>query len=355
MSDIYTNIKVEKKENSEVEITGEITVEASKKFRSKALKEISESITVDGFRKGHVPEKIIIEKVGEPYVLEEAAELALKDIAPEVIEAHAPTYVGRPNIQITKLAPENPIGFKIIVGVLPEFSLPDYKKIAKAEAAKKDEPVEISDKELEEVITEVRKQRAHHSFHQANTDAGHDHSEEDVAAHMPEFNDEFVKTLGAFESVEDFKTKARENMKKEKEHRNIEKKRGALLEKLVAETDIKLPTVIIDDEINRMFNQFESDIIGMGLKVEDYLKHIKKTPEDLRKDWLPDAEKRAKLNLILGKIATEEKITADKDAVEVEIKNLSERFKDVDPLRIRAYVEHSLTIEKVIQFLEGQK
>jgi FKBP-type peptidyl-prolyl cis-trans isomerase (trigger factor) len=355
MAEQYTNIKVEKKENSEVEITGEITVEASKKFRTKALKEIGESITIPGFRKGHVPEKIIVEKVGEPYVLEEAAELALKDIAPEVVESNVPDYIGRPQIQITKLAPENPIGFKIIVATLPEVKLPDYKKIAKSESGKKDEPVEVSDKELEDVITEVRKQRAHHAFHQANTDAGHDHTEEDVAAHMPEFNDEFVKTLGAFESVEDFKTKARENMKKEKEHKNIEKKRGGLLEKLVSETEIKLPQVIIDDELNRMFNQFESDITGMGLKVEDYLKHIKKTPEDLRKDWLPDAEKRAKLNLILGKIAKEENITADKDAVEVEVKNLIERFKDVDPIRIQAYVEHSLTIEKVIQFLEAQK
>jgi FKBP-type peptidyl-prolyl cis-trans isomerase (trigger factor) len=355
MSDKYTNINVEKKENSEIEITGEVTVEAAKKYRTKAVKEISETITIPGFRKGHVPEKILVEKVGEPYILEEAAELALQDITPEIIEANAPTYVGRPNIQITKLAPKNPIGFKIIVAILPEFTLPDFKKIAKSAMSEKDEPTEVTDEELNKVIDEVRKQRAHHAFHQANTDVGHDHSEEDVAAHMPEFNDEFVKSLGAFESVVDFKNKARENMQKEKEHKNIEKRRGKLLEGLVEKTDIKLPQAIVDDELNRMFSQFESDITGMGLKVEDYLKHIKKTPEDLRKDWTPDAEKRAKLNLILGQIAKEEKITADKEAVEVEVKNLMERFKDVDPLRIQAYVEHTLTIEKVIQFLEAQK
>jgi FKBP-type peptidyl-prolyl cis-trans isomerase (trigger factor) len=354
MAEKYTNIKVEKKENSEVEISGEITAEVAAEYRAKALKEITETLTIPGFRKGHVPEKIVVEKVGEPYILEEAAELALKDVAPEIIEKHTPEYVGRPNIQITKLAEGNPIGFKIIVGVLPTFKLPDYKKIAKSEMSKKDEPVEVTDKELDDVILEVRKQRAHQTFHATNKDAGHDHSEEEVTKHMPEFNDEFVKTLGAFESVEDFKTKARENMLKEKEHRNLEKKRGAMLEALVAETSIKLPHVIIDSEIDRMFTQFESDISGMGLKVEDYLKHIQKTPEDLRKDWLPDAEKRAKLNLILAEIAKAEKIMADKEAVEVEVKNLKERFKDVDPLRVQAYVEHTLTIENVIKFLESQ-
>src|SRR3954464_14541295 len=98
MSDHYINIKVEKKENSEIEITGEITVEAAAKYRVKALKEISNSIKVDGFRAGKVPEKIVVEKVGEAYILEEAAELGLKDIAPELIEKNAPTYIGRPNI-----------------------------------------------------------------------------------------------------------------------------------------------------------------------------------------------------------------------------------------------------------------
>lgn len=355
MSEKYTNIKVEKKDNAEVDITGEITVEAAAKYRTKALKEINDSITIDGFRKGHVPEKVLIERVGEAYILEETAEVALKDIAPEVIEKNAPTYVGRPNIQITKLAAGNPIGFKITIATLPEFKLPDYKKIAKAAMTAKEDSLEVSDKEIDDVIEQVRKQRAHHAFHQANTDVGHDHSEEDIAQYMPEFNDEFVKTIGAFESVADFREKAKANMVKEKEHRNIEKKRGTMLEELVSKTDIKLPQAIIDGEMDRMFAQFEADITGMGLKVEDYLKHLKKTPEDLRNEWLPDAEKRAKLNLILAEISKQENLKPDQEAVEVEVKKLTEQFKDVDPIRVIAYVEHTLTVEKVIQFLESQK
>ncbi len=356
MSEKYINIKVIKKENSEVEITGEITVESSETYRTKALKDIGETAVIAGFRKGHVPEKVIIEKMGEAAILEEAADIGMKDIAPEIIEKNAPNFVGRPRIEITKLAPKNPIGFKIVVGVMPEIKLPDYKKIAEKEIAKKSETAEVSEKEIDEVVEEIRKQHSHHAYHEAHKgDTEHKHSEEEVAKFKPDFNDEFVKTLGKFESVADFKAKAKENMMKEKEHRNIEKKRGTMLEALVEKTDIKLPQAIIDSEIERMFSQFESDVTGMGLKVEDYLKHIKKTPEDLRKDWLPDAEKRAKLNLILAEIAKEEKIIADKEAIEVEKKKILEQFKDVDPLRVEAYVQHTLTIEKVIQFLESQK
>ncbi len=93
----------------------------------------------------------------------------------------------------------------------------------------------------------------------------------------------------------------------------------------------------------------------MGLKVEDYLKHINKTIEDLTENWKPDAEKRAKLNLILEAIAKEENLTADKEAVDHELEHLTKHYKDIDPIRARLYTEHMFTIEKAIKFLEEQK
>jgi trigger factor len=88
------------------------------------------------------------------------------------------------------------------------------------------------------------------------------------------------------------------------------------------------------------------------LKLEDYLKHIKKTIEDLKKEWIPDAEKRAKLQIILQKISIEEKLEADKEEVEKETAKLIEYYKGSDPERTRAYVEMQLVNEKVWKFLE---
>ncbi|MBA3550733.1 hypothetical protein H0W32_00810 [Patescibacteria group bacterium] len=352
----YENIKKTTTENSEVEISGEITVEAITSYRKKALKEIGENLNIPGFRKGHIPEKVLVDRVGEIYILEEAAELALKEIAPEVIEKEAPNFVGRPQIALTKIAPGNPVGFKITIGFIPEVKLPDYKKIAKTEMSKAVDKLEVTDKEIDDVIEQVRKQEAHRSFHAANAgDTSHNHSEEALKEHLPEFTDEFVKKLGSFESVADFRTKAKENTLKEKEHRALEKRRGELLEKVVAETELKLPPALVENELSRMFAQFEGDIQKIGLKVEDYLKHIKKTPEDLRKEWLPDAEKRAKLNVILEEIAKKENLTPDQEAVKVEVANLTKQYKDIDPIRAQVYVEHMFTIEKAIKFLEEQK
>jgi trigger factor len=93
----------------------------------------------------------------------------------------------------------------------------------------------------------------------------------------------------------------------------------------------------------------------MGLQPEEYLKHIKKTWEALRKEWRPDAEKRAKTQLILQKISLEEKIEPKKEDAEKQSKHLMKQYKGADPERVKAYVEMILVNDAVIKFLEEQK
>ncbi len=93
----------------------------------------------------------------------------------------------------------------------------------------------------------------------------------------------------------------------------------------------------------------------MGVKVEDYLKQAKKSIEDIRKDWRPHAEKKAKLQLILNKISETEKITADKKEIDEEVEHIIEHYKEADKERAYTYAETIITNEKVYKFLEGIK
>jgi FKBP-type peptidyl-prolyl cis-trans isomerase (trigger factor) len=98
----------------------------------------------------------------------------------------------------------------------------------------------------------------------------------------------------------------------------------------------------------------ESDIAQIGLKFEDYLKHLNKTVVDLKKEFRNDAEKKAKLGLILNEIARVEKIVADEEQVAKEVAAILEHYKDADPERARMHAENVLTNEKIFQFLESQ-
>ena len=97
----------------------------------------------------------------------------------------------------------------------------------------------------------------------------------------------------------------------------------------------------------------ESDITQMGLKFEDYLKHLNKTREDLVKEVRPDAEKKAKLGLVLNEIAKIEKLIPDPEQVSKEVAQILEHYKDADPERAKIHAENVLTNEKVFILLEN--
>jgi len=85
------------------------------------------------------------------------------------------------------------------------------------------------------------------------------------------------------------------------------------------------------------------------------LSHIKKTKDDLKAEWTPAAEKRAKLQLVLNEIAKKEEIVPDAEKVNEQTKELLERFKDADEQRVRLYVASVLLNEEVMKSLEEVK
>ena len=337
--------------DSEIEIECEIDAESVACHRAKAIAKIQKEMSLPGFRPGHVPEAMLVKQVGDLFIFNEMADLAINDAFPEIITEAKTNFITMPNIQITKIAVGNPLQFKIVGPVVPEIKLPDYKKIAIKENESKVEPVEATEKELADTIEEIRKNYALRNHTHAE---GEEHKE-DEKMELPEVNEEWVKKLGAFSSVEDFKNKIKEGIQKEKEFKNKDKKRMSIIEKILEGTKVAMPKVMVDSELGKMHAQFEDDIARAGLKVEDYLKHLKKTPEDLKKEWTPDAEKRAKVQLVITKIALDEKIEANPEIVKREVENLLKTYKDATEERTKAYVEMMLTNEKVFEWLENQK
>lgn len=357
-------IDIKKLPKSEIEIEGELEAEAFEAYYARALKRMGENLEVDGFRKGKAPENILLSKIPESRILEEMAQMALNEHYPKIIEEEKIDAIGRPEISITKLARKNPLGFKIKTAVLPEMKLPDYKDLAKKTISgltEKEKDTAVTDEDVENTIMDIRKSRAPKVHmaegaepHVHKEGEEHDHSHDEVPQELPEVNDEFVKGLGPFKDVEDFKLKLRENIKLEKGNQVKEKIRLKIIEKIIDETKIDVPEILVESEIDKILYRMESDITQMGLKFEDYLKHLNKTLEDLRKEFRPDGEKKAKLGLVLNEIAKTEKIAADPEEVAKEVAHILEHYKDADPERAEMHAENVLTNEKIFQFLETQ-
>lgn len=126
----YKIEKVEELPDSEAKIFGEIGLDFLNQCRKDALKHLNTHLDLPGFRKGLVPEDILVKKVGEGSILEETAEVALGREYGNILKSSELKPITRPEIKIIKLAPGIPLSFEITVATEPVFELPDYKKIA---------------------------------------------------------------------------------------------------------------------------------------------------------------------------------------------------------------------------------
>lgn len=348
------NLEINKKEKSIVEIKGEVETSDFELARESAISKLSEHIELDGFRKGKAPKDMVIKKLGDQIILEEMAQITLSKIYPQIITENKIDAIGYPQINITKLANGNPLGFTILTAVIPEIKLPDYKSIAK-EALKNAEKAEVKEEEYESFIKQIRRAKAHDDFHKANPDVkGHDHPEI-TDENLPELDLEYVKTLGNFSDMADFETKVRADILRDKEFKAKEKNRLAIIEAIERETNIEVPEILVKSEIEKMIARMKDDIGKMGLKFEDYLTSLGKSEEKIREDFMGDAEKRAKVQMVVGEIAVKENLKPDPEKVKEEVKKVMEAYKDADENSAKMYIENVLVNEEVFLFLENVK
>src|SRR3989344_3184298 len=117
---------LKKLSNARVKIEAQIPAEDFGLFFQQAILEAQRDLVLPGFRKGMVPEKKVVEHVGQDHLLMEAAELGIAKHWHIIIQEADIEPVGRPEVSLTKIAKDNPLGFKMVVSLLHKFDLPDY-------------------------------------------------------------------------------------------------------------------------------------------------------------------------------------------------------------------------------------
>lgn len=334
-------LKIKKQKDATVEIKGEIPADILERHRGYIFEEFRAHAETPGFRKGRVPEHIAREQIDEKYLLEEAAYTALEEQYPLILEESNIDPITSPRISVTKLAFGSPIEFTISVGTEPEFSLPNYKKIAKKVFENRKEP-DVTEKEIEEVITQIRIMRSPVK-----------NAEKDGEMEAEELTDEFVKTLGAFENVDDFKKKIRENLLEEKRISQKREYREKIAHALVENTKMVLPPMLIEDEFEQLMQNVDDQLKKNETTREEYFSKIKKSEEEFEKEQRSYIERQYKTKFILEKIAEEEHISSSKEEIEGELADFLAYHKDADPDHAEEHLSEIMRNEKTLVFLES--
>ena len=168
---------------------------------------------------------------------------------------------------------------------------------------------------------------------------------------LKELNDEFVKSLNiGFETVEALKESVKNRLLEDKKRRNENKFREKLLEKILEKVDFKVPARYVELKLYQLLEQVREGLERDGLSFDKLNISIDKLKERL----YPIAEKQAKEELLLEKIAELENIEISQDEINDTVKAISKGLKISDEKAQQIVYFNILPkrlAEKTLQFL----
>ena len=177
----------------------------------------------------------------------------------------------------------------------------------------------------------------------------------------PELDNDFIKKLGNFNTLEDLKNSIQEGIKIEKEKEEKEKIRISLLNQVIDNSKFDVPEILVNRQLDKMVADFDNNLHQQGMELSLYLAHIKKTLEDLKSQWREQAFKTVKSALILREIAKKEKITVSEEEIKnkmneflMKLANIKQAKEQIDLEALRKNIEQSVINEKVFTFLESK-
>ncbi len=167
-------------------------------------------------------------------------------------------------------------------------------------------------------------------------------------------NDEFVEKMKlGFKSAEDLRKRVRERLEKERKRKAEETLRENLLSKILEKVDFPVPERYIEFKLAQLIEGIEEDLRQRGHTFET----AGITLERLKKKLRPIAERQAREELVLEKIAEQEGITVTQEDLEEKAQEMAKASggKPEDAMRvILTYMVPKILAEKTLQFLVSQ-
>ncbi|EHL15866.1 trigger factor tig [Peptoanaerobacter stomatis] len=178
---------------------------------------------------------------------------------------------------------------------------------------------------------------------------------------LPELDDEFVKDISEFDTLDQLKEDIRKTISQRKEKDATREFENDIVEQIVKNSKIDLPQEMIDTEADHMFNEFAQGLSYQGMNVDMYSKYINKSIDELKNEMKPEAEKRVKGSLVLEKVKQLENVGYSEDQVERELEQMAQMYgmevdklKDIFKGEQREYMIDNIILRNTIEFLKAE-
>ncbi len=173
---------------------------------------------------------------------------------------------------------------------------------------------------------------------------------------LPELDDEFAKDVSEFDTLAELKASIKEKIKKNNEQRQKYETEDLAIKAVCEDVKVDIPSGMVEFEVENMMKDFEQRLSYQGLNLDQYLKMIGKTEEEMKKEYEPQAIEAIKSRLVLEAIIKAEKIEASEDEIKAKMEEMAKNYgKKVEEIseneNLKKYLKEGIESEKALEFI----
>ena len=400
---------VEKLEKSQVKFVFDVDADTFNKAVDAAYNKTKHKYAIAGFRKGHVPKKVIEGIYGKEVFFEDAMDIVIPEAYSEALDKEKDVdVVAQPELTSFDFKEDGGATFTLIVTVKPDVKLGNYKGLSIEKKVEK-----VTAKQVDEAVEQAREKQARivetdeaakngdivnidfvGSVDGVKFDGGSAESydlelgsgsfipgfeeqlvgakkgeKKDVNVKFPEdyhaeelkgknalfectinavkkkelpaLDDEFVKDVSEFDTLAEYKADVKNKLMKDAEDRADREFEDALVQAVVDNADVEVPQAMIDQEAEDMAREFEYRLSYQNIKLDDYLKYLNMTRDQLLDEYKEQAAKSVKVRLVMEAIVKAEELKFEEKDIDEKLADMAARAnQDVETFKKGLGREH---------------
>jgi trigger factor len=367
------------------ELELEIPAEQVTKASEKVAKEFMKVARVPGFRPGKAPISLIKRRFADE-IKGEVLQTLVPETVEKAVAEQKLTPISQPQVDKLEFHEGQPVKFRASFDVLPEFALANYKNLqiempemtigdedvtkalgemqqraanfapVEGRAVQNDDFVQVKlhgtpdgggePLQAESVLCHIGAEETMEPFNENLRGANvGDHKDFDVSypadypdaklagklfhyavdvlgiktKKLPELNDEFAKDVSDAATLDELKTKIRESLEHERDHRQKDLQREKIIGELVKLHDFPVPESLVEHQMDVRLERVVRSLAQQGVDPRavnvDWVS-LRRRQEDRAKDDV-------KAELIIDRIATDEKIDATEEELDHELEHMA--------------------------------
>ncbi|AOX01897.1 trigger factor [Moorena producens PAL-8-15-08-1] len=169
---------------------------------------------------------------------------------------------------------------------------------------------------------------------------------------LPELDDDFAQEVSDKETLAELREYLQQEFQEKADQETQASKEEALINALLEKVEVDLPETLIDQELQTILTQTAIQMQQLGMDVKRLF--TEENLPQLRERSRPDAIQSLRQSLALKEVAKRESLTLEDSEIEAKSQELMKQLagQEVDPDRLREFVESDLLKLKAIKWLE---